>query len=91
MRASSVVRPQSGGGMTGASRLRPGVALTGDRRFVRDAPVETLRGEDASSDSYPGARSKTFRPGGMIAQAGRPEAKIAMVGWKADGSSSEPA
>ncbi len=36
-------------------------------------------------------RSKTLKPGGMIAQDGRPAAKMAKVGWKDDGSSSEPA
>src|SRR5271154_4254295 len=45
-----------------------------------------MRGEP-----HGGIRSKTFKPGGMRAQGGRPSAKMAIVGWKADGSSSEPA
>jgi hypothetical protein len=58
---------------------------------VCDGGHTTCDGRVRSVRFYPGIRSKTLQPGGMSAQGGRRSTKMAIFGWKAEGSSSEPA
>jgi hypothetical protein len=75
-----VLRPRSSVSSTGQSRALGARLVT----YADDLVILWRRGKA-------GIRSKTLKPGGMIADGGRPAAKIAIVGWKVDGSSSEPA
>src|ERR1700736_1559785 len=46
---------------------------------------------DSNHGFHGGMSSKIVSPGGITAHAGRLRVKIAIVGWKASGSSSDPA
>ncbi len=54
-------------------------------RVSRQEAINDIRADQE------GMVSNAVIPGGMTAQAGRSRVKIAIVGWKTDGSSSEPA
>jgi hypothetical protein len=45
----------------------------------------------AAQEAYSGIVSKITRPGGRMAQDGRSRTKMAIFGWKDDGSSNDPA
>jgi hypothetical protein len=60
------------------------------RLFIAEIGT-SLSGQPDRRDNYSGIASKIVRSGGMTAQAGRLRAKIAIFGWKPDGSSRVPA